>query len=63
VLTLSVRRGFSTLPRERRRAILDGWRRSRVPARRRALARLAALVEGCFAAARASGPDQSEPGA
>jgi hypothetical protein len=59
VATLSARRGFSTLPRERRRAILEGWRRSRIPARRRALARLSGLVDECFAARRG----QSEPGA
>jgi hypothetical protein len=54
------RRGFSWLPREERRRLLDAWRGSRIPARRRALARLADLVDACLAAARA---DQSLPGA
>jgi hypothetical protein len=48
--TLRARRGFSWLPREERRRILDAWRRSRIPARRRAVEWLAALVEGCYAA-------------
>jgi hypothetical protein len=48
--TLRARRGFSWLPREERRRILDAWRRSRIAARRRAVEGLAALVEGCYAA-------------
>jgi hypothetical protein len=50
--TLASRRGFSWLPRERRRALLAGWQRSRVPARRRAVAWLAGLLEAARAAAR-----------
>jgi hypothetical protein len=61
--TLRSRSGFSWLPREERRRVLDAWRRSRIPARRRALARLAARVDECFAAARAPGSAQSVPGA
>jgi hypothetical protein len=56
------RRGFSWLPREERRRILEAWRRSRIPARRRAVAWLAQLVDACLAAARAAGA-QSVPGA
>jgi hypothetical protein len=61
--TLRARRGFSWLPRAERRRILDAWRRSRIPARRRALARLAGLVDDCLAAARGAGSAQSLPGA
>lgn len=63
VLALRGRAGFSWLPREARRRILDAWARSRIPTRRLALARLEGLVRECFAAAsRAPGP-QPEPGA
>jgi hypothetical protein len=44
IATLRSRRGFSWLPREHRRALLAGWQRSRLPARRRALAWLAGLL-------------------
>ncbi len=54
--TLQARRGFSWLPREDRRRILDAWRRSRIPARRRGVERLAGLVEGCYAETRARTP-------
>jgi hypothetical protein len=48
--TLRARRGFSWLPRAERRRILDAWRRSRIPARRRVVEWLARLVERCYAA-------------
>ena len=57
LLTLRSRRGFSHLDRERRRAQLDGWRRSRLGLRRRVLADL----EGRLAAARRD--REAEPGA
>jgi hypothetical protein len=53
VVSFADRRGFSWLPRERRRALLAGWERSRLPARRRALAWLAGLLEDARAQARA----------
>jgi hypothetical protein len=49
LVTLRSRSGFSWLPREERRRILDAWRCSRIAARRRGVERLAALVEGCYA--------------
>jgi|GEM_PF-5494449 len=55
--TLSSRRGFSWLPRERRRALLAGWEHSRLAARRRAFAWLARLLAEARAAA--SGGDAS----
>jgi len=61
--TLRARRGFSWLPRAERRRILEAWRRSRIPARRRALAHLAGLVDACLAAVRNPGSAQSLPGA
>ena len=50
LVTLRARRGFSWLPRAQRRRILDAWRRSRIPARRRAAEWLAGLVQRCYAA-------------
>jgi hypothetical protein len=45
LLTLRARRGFSWLPRARRRELLAGWERSRLAWRRRALAELRASIE------------------
>jgi hypothetical protein len=56
LVTLRARRGFSWLPRAARREVLDGWARSRLPARRRARRWLDELVREGLAA-------QSEPGA
>jgi hypothetical protein len=53
VLTLRERRGFSWLPRERRRALLRGWEGSRLGARRRAFEELRGWIEA--AAAQSSG--------
>lgn len=53
LVTASGRRGFSWLPRERRRELLARWERSRLPARRRAHAWLARLLEDARAQARA----------
>lgn len=51
--TLASRRGFSWLPRERRRALLASWETSRLPARRRAFTWLAGLLAEARAAAGA----------
>jgi hypothetical protein len=56
LLALRSRRGFSWLPREERRALLSRWERSPLPCRRRAAARLRALVEGALAAGGGSAP-------
>jgi hypothetical protein len=53
VLTLRERRGFSWLPRERRRALLRGWESSRLAPCRRAFAELRGWIEA--AAAQSSG--------
>ena len=53
IATLRGRRGFSWLPRERRRSLLRGWERSRLAPRRRALAELRAWIEA--AASQSSG--------
>jgi hypothetical protein len=45
VAALRDRRGFSWLPRERRRAHLARWERSRLPLRRRAFAELRGWIE------------------
>ena len=49
VLTLRERRGFSWLPRERRRALLRGWERSRLGPRRRAFAELRGRIDAAWA--------------
>ena len=59
VLTLRARRGFSRLPRERRRALLRTWQQSRVPARRRAFEGLREWVEAGAAEARGRTAAQS----
>ena len=53
LLTLRESRGFSWLPRERRRALLRGWERSRFGPRRRAFAELRGWIEA--AAGHSSG--------
>jgi hypothetical protein len=45
LLTLRARRGFSWLPRARRRELLAAWERSRLGWRRRAFAELRASIE------------------
>jgi hypothetical protein len=46
---LRLQRGFSFLPRERRRALLAGWEASAFPPRRRAARALRRMVEELFA--------------
>jgi hypothetical protein len=53
--TLRAGRGFSWLPRERRRALLEGWERSRLGPRRRAFAELRGWIEAAALAAQSSG--------
>jgi hypothetical protein len=60
IVTLSSRRGFSWLPRERRRALLAGWERSALPARRRAFAWLAGMLAEARAGAGCS-PERGSP--
>ena len=54
LVTLRARCGFSWLPREERRRLLDAWLRSRISVRRRAAAWLAELVDRCHAASAAT---------
>lgn len=61
-------RGFCWLPREQRRALLEGWERSAFALRRRAYARLRALLASARELDRdgggeSAGPAQSLPGA
>ena len=51
-LTLRSRRGFSWLPRDRRRELLAVWERSRLAPRRRAHALLRRWIEEALAEAR-----------
>jgi hypothetical protein len=51
VASFRERRGFSWLPRERRRALLEGWERSGFAPRRRAFAELRGWIEAARAAA------------
>lgn len=52
VLTLRARRSFSQLPRPVRSRLLDGWRTSRLAARRRAFDALEGLVRESWEATR-----------
>ena len=59
VVTLRARTGFSRLPRARRQTLLATWERSRIPARRRALAELRGWLEEALAEAQAGSPGAS----
>jgi hypothetical protein len=55
-LALRAPRGFSWLPRERRRALLERWSGSRLEVRRRDLGELVRLVQGAWEAAQRESP-------